>query len=983
MSRSSFVEVNITNSTRLAQDSQNTADTAVKGVTDLNDPNLMNVIEKQTQASQYAGLTSQYNVILKRANDSNISTTALTTAYTNLNTFMAKLLTDTTNASNIDRDTYKNLTDAYNMALSTVQNELSDSFNADIDNMQSSVSVASQAAFSAAIVASQAATTGDNANQAASRAIVVANDAQSAGNNAISVANNASQAASNAILVGSQATVKADKASTAANDAQSAGNNAISVANNASQAADNAISVGSQAAAKADKASTAASQAQIAGNNATSVANNASQAASNAILAGSTATASANKAIADYQTLSAGVKDGSVVHITTETVIDKEVIGTAEIANGAITNAQIGKEAVGSAQIAELAVGTAQIGDGAITNAKIGKLAVGTAQIANGAITNAQIGSEAVGSAQIVKEAVGSAQIANLAVGTAQIGDGAITNAKIGKLAVGTAQIANGAITNAQIGSLAVGTANIKDAAISSAKIADLAVGTAQIGDGAITNAKIGKLAVGTAQIANAAITDAQVGNVSANKLTAGTIDFNMITGKNINASNITTGKLSTDRLNVGQLSALSADLGNVTTGSLKGVDIVAKTFSTPNGSFTTDSNGTITAKNMTLIGGTLTSPTINTSTINGSTINGTTFHGGDIISDSNNTSQLYPTTISSNGHIYTTGFNSADAMQTDLSTGSLTTKYRATNSSSNQYEAYDTNISPNQIVLLAGHTNGKDMSFSQSVTGSNQDGYVLISPLDGITIHGDTQQIHFNGTSTDVTPKGIAFTPYGNINATGTQGTWYIGNNSNMLTASFGIDNQNNNHIGFYRPLFVDEIGAISSSNGGALFLHGQDNSTGQILLKKDSTGPQVLSASIYNRTYSGGSTVTVTGVGTLGRITSASKYKLAIAREPQVEPADRLLTINPSSWVDLEAAKAVARNKSNGEALLEHEQSLDRYHGLIAEDLRDAGLDEFVIYGVNGEIEGIQYDRLWTVLIPKIKQLNERLNELERKSI
>ncbi|WP_259688547.1 phage tail protein [Lactiplantibacillus plantarum] len=501
MAESNATQVILTDDGIKIINAQNTADNAASGVANLNDPNLMSVIEKQTQTAQYAGLTSQYNVILARAKEANISTTALTTAYTNLNTFMTAILMDTTKASDVNRDTYKSLTDAYNTALSNVQTALSNNFNTDISNMQSSVAVASQAASSAVIVASQATVTGNSASQVASQAVVVASQAQSAGNNATSIANSASQAASSAVLAGSQATVSANKAITAA------------------------------------------SQAQSAGNNATSIANNASQAASSAILAGSTATVSANKASADYQTLSAGVKDGSVVHITTETVIDKGVIGTAEIANGAITNAQIGKEAVGSAQIADLAVGTAQIGDGAITNAKIGSLAVGTAQIANGAITNAQIGS------------------------------------------------------------LAVDTTNIKDAAISSAKIANLAVGTAQIGDGAITNAKIGSLAVGTAQIEDAAITDAKVGNISANHLTAGTIDFNTITGKNINASNITTGTLSTDRLNVGKLSALSANLGDVTTGSLKGVDIVANSFSTPNGSFTTDANGNVVASNLTIRG--------------------------------------------------------------------------------------------------------------------------------------------------------------------------------------------------------------------------------------------------------------------------------------------------------------------------------------------------------------------------------------------
>ncbi|MBX4156510.1 phage tail protein [Lactiplantibacillus plantarum] len=409
MAESNATQVILTDDGIKIINAQSTADNAAGGVTNLNDPNLMSVIEKQTQASQYAGLTSQYNVILKRANDANVSTAALTTAYTNLNKFMAAILTDTTKASDVDRDTYNSLTDAYNTALSNVQTALSNSFNSDIDNMQSSVSVASQAASSAVIVASQATTTGNNASQVASQAVAVANQAKSAGDNATSVANNASQAASGAVIAGSQAAV------------------------------------------------------------------------------------SANKASADYQTLSAGVKDGSVIHITTETVIDKGVIGTAEIANGAITNAKIG--------------------------------------------------------------------------------------------------------------SLAVDTTNIKDAAINSAKIANLAVGTAQIGDGAITNAKIGSLAVGTAQIEDAAITDAKVGNISADHLTAGTIDFNTITGKNINASNITTGTLGTDRLNVGKLSALSADLGTVTAGIINGLDIVAKTFSTANGTFTADSNGNITASSIYLVG--------------------------------------------------------------------------------------------------------------------------------------------------------------------------------------------------------------------------------------------------------------------------------------------------------------------------------------------------------------------------------------------
>lgn len=688
---------------------QSTADNAAGGVANLNDPNLMSVIEKQTQAAQYAGLTSQYNVILKRAKDANVSTTALTTAYTNLNTFMAAILTDTAKASNVDRNTYKSLTNAYNMALSNVQNALNNNFNTDISNMKSSVSVASQAASSAAIIASQAATTGNEASHTASQAYSVASQAS-----------------------------------------------------------------------------------------------------------------------ADYKVLSAGVKDGSVVHITTKTVIDDAVIGTAEIAD--------------------------------------------------------------------------------------------------------------------------------------------------------------------------AAITDAKIGNISANHVTAGTIDFNTVTGKNINASNITTGILSTDRLNVGKLSALSANLGDVTTGSLKGVDIVANTFSTPNGSFTTDSNGAVVASNLTIrgvtnlvynaallgssstypntrvpgwnlftkgyysnttlhdgvpsigfnsstdsggwttfaqsklyplngltgqpysasvwfidygseaamkyqftlaffdangnrlaggytgntwngnptargwayktidnvvspsnavyvaiqywayngkghalfsspmltqtaqatgyqpdIGNVVSAGEIDGSIINGSTINGTTFHGGDVINDANNTSKFYPTTISNDGHIYTTRFTPIDAMQTDLSSGALIEKYRAAIGTDNQYGAYDAVIQADQIFLAAGYTNGKDTSFTQPVHGSNQEGYVSISPLNGLTLHGDSQQITFNGTSADVVPKGIIITPYGNINPNGTQNIWYVGNGPTMKTASFGIDGSGANNIQFNRSLDIGNFNintyhTITSSDDGPI---------------------------------------------------------------------------------------------------------------------------------------------------------------------
>ena len=777
MAESNATQVILTDDGLKIIKAQNTANNAVSGIANLNDPDFMSVIEKQTQASQYAGLTSQYNVVLKRAKDASISTTALTTAYTNLNTFMTAILTDTSKDSIVDRIAYKKLVDTYNTALSNVQTALSNSFNTDISNMQSSVSVASQAASSAVIVASQATTTGNNASQVASQAVVVANQAKSAGNNATSIANNASQAASSAVLAGSQATVTADKAS------------------------------------------------------------------------------------ADYQTLSAGVKDGSVVHITTETVIDKGVIGTAEIANGAITNAQIG------------------------------------------------------------------------------------------------------------------------NAAVDSAKIAKLAVGTAQIGDGAITNAKIGKLAVGTAQIANAAITDAKMGNISANHITTGSIDASKVTVASLDAGNITTGTLSTDRLDVDKLSALSANLGDVTTGSLKGVDIVANTFSTPNGSFTTDANGNVVASNLTirgvtnlvynaaLLGNSGTYPntkvpgwnlftkgyysnatlhdgvpsigfnsstgsgtwvtfaqsklyplnglhgqpysasvwfiedgseaamkyqftlaffdangnrlasgyagntwngnpisqgwaykTINNiispstavyvaiqywayngtgralfsspmltqtaqstgyqpdtgnvvsageidgSVINGSTINGTTFHGGDIISNANNTAKYYPMTITPDGAYKSTYFDIAVGLQSSVESGAISYKYRSM-IGSGTYLYDNVAIDGQGITLDSGTTTTKDTTFSAAETEA---AYISLTTEAGLYLHGSNANIDFGGhLSDDSTSVGMYMNPYGNLIAKSASQYWQISvagtdNTGGGPVARFGIDSANAYNIIFNRELDI-----------------------------------------------------------------------------------------------------------------------------------------------------------------------------------
>ncbi|MGK4092984.1 hypothetical protein AB0X79_00480 [Pediococcus pentosaceus] len=141
---------------------------------------------------------------------------------------------------------------------------------------------------------------------------------------------------------------------------------------------------------------------------------------------------------------------------------------------------------------------------------------------------------------------------------------------------------------------------------------------------------------------------------------------------------------------------------------------------------------------------------------------------------------------------------------------------------------------------------------------------------------------------------------------------------------------------------------------------------------------GEGVLSDFIYNTTSSGSSNVHITENGRLVRTTSASKYKYNI-KNPDIETTlgDRLLNVHLATWNDKRAVDSYAEQLSTGEE--REKSSIDKYYGLIAEQLRDAGLDMFISYGKNHEIEGIQYDRAWIPLLSVIRRLNDKVNEYE----
>ena len=91
----------------------------------------------------------------------------------------------------------------------------------------------------------------------------------------------------------------------------------------------------------------------------------------------------------------------------------KDMVGTADIDNSAVTTGKIASNAVTSGKIATGAVTETKIGSGAVTESKIGASAVTTAKVANGAITTDKLAASAVTGAKVASGAITDAKVAS------------------------------------------------------------------------------------------------------------------------------------------------------------------------------------------------------------------------------------------------------------------------------------------------------------------------------------------------------------------------------------------------------------------------------------------------------------------------------------------------------------------------------------------------------------------------------------------
>ncbi|WP_072536170.1 hypothetical protein [Lactiplantibacillus plantarum] len=181
-------------------------------------------------------------------------------------------------------------------------------------------------------------------------------------------------------------------------------------------------------------------------------------------------------------------------------------------------------------------------------------------------------------------------------------------------------------------------------------------------------------------------------------------------------------------------------------------------------------------------------------------TLNGKTFHGGDIISNANNTAKYYPMTITPDGAYKSTYFDSAVGLQSSVESGAISYKYRSM-IGSGQYLAYDSVINGQGFESQSGYTSAKDTTFSNPETIT---GYVNVTPASGIYLYGPTQKINFAGNADNIGSNGITMDAYGNIYAQANSSYWRIRDINSNDIADFGIDTAGANNIFLHRELDI-----------------------------------------------------------------------------------------------------------------------------------------------------------------------------------
>lgn len=136
-------------------------------------------------------------------------------------------------------------------------------------------------------------------------------------------------------------------------------------------------------------------------------------------------------------------------------------------------------------------------------------------------------------------------------------------------------------------------------------------------------------------------------------------------------------------------------------------------------------------------------------------------------------------------------------------------------------------------------------------------------------------------------------------------------------------------------------------------------------------------------------------------GSSSRANKLLIEDADYGTPDMEDKLLSVRARSWYEVGNSVAYAEylDRLEGSASLDdgevcqaceacvaHEEPEPvavprRNLGAVAEEVDELGLESLVVYDADGKPDGLMYDRFGVMLIPIVKRLRDRVDELERK--
>ena len=286
-------------------------------------------------------------------------------------------------------------------------------------------------------------------------------------------------------------------------------------------------------------------------------------------------------------------------------------------------------------------------------------------------------------------------------------------------------------------------------------------------------------------------------------------------------------------------------------------------------------------------------------------------------------------------------GYNALTTNSTGLNNTAIGTQALNTNSSG----AYNTSIGLQSLYSNTTASNNTAVGYQAGYTNATGARNTFIGYLAGYT----SAVVSANAYNTFVGAGAGQYT------TTGAQNT-FIGDTAGQSTTG-GLNTFIGQGSGFAITTGTkNSILGMFPGNQGGLDIRTASN---YIVLSDGDGNPRLFmngsgwlySPPTYALSSAAGTNVGIDGTGLFYRSTSALKYKQ---------------NIRDLESIDINKFRPV-RYKSKAES---DDQTKDHF-GIVADEVDAAGITELVTYGIDGEVEGFQYDRLTVVLLKAIQEL------------